>query len=240
MIRSRLEVSVSAAIMAHPTRDLEVASLLGRLDREVSISWDREGAPSGNHDRVWRNARSAWLMYDATASHHVLLQDDARPCQHFLRGLEEALRYVPADAIVSPYLGMARNVPARWEHVANRATSAGARWIRSDTVMWGVCLVAPTALIPEMIAWCDRKAGRPDDMRVSGFAKAMGLEVWYPWPSLVDHARIPSITKHNARDRQARRWLPGSALDLDWGGPVVTDTMLARRTAGRSGPRVAH
>ena len=129
------------------------------------------------------------------------------------------------------------NVPARWERAANRATSAGARWIRSDTVMWGVCLVMPTALIPDMVAWADRKAGIPDDMRVGGYAKKHGLEVWYPWPSLVDHRTVPSLTKHRARERVARRFHSGSALDLDWGGPVITDNMLARRTASHSGPR---
>lgn len=236
-------IEVSAAIMAHPSRDLEVVALLDRLDRQVSISWDREGPASGNHDRVWRNARAAWLSYDAMATHHVLLQDDALVCEDLLAGLQRALAYVPENAIVSPYLGTGNNVPMRWKTVTDRAIGAGARWIRSDTVMWGVCLVVPTALIPEMIAWCDRKAGRPDDMRVGGWARNRGMEVWYPWPSLVDHHSVlPSLTKHRARTRVARRFHEGSALDLDWGGPVVTDMMLARHTAGRSGPsqRVAH
>jgi hypothetical protein len=235
-------IKVSASIMAHPDRGPEVFELVKNLDAEVSTIWDLNGPASGNADRIWGTARRAWLSYRATATHHVLIQDDAIVCPDFLAGLEQALEHVPETAIVSPYLGQASNVPARWERAAARATSGGARWIRSDTVMWGVCLVAPTAIIPEMVAWADRRAGIPDDMRVGGYAKKLGLEVWYTWPSLVDHRTIPSLTKHRARERVARRFHGGSALNLDWGGPVITDPLLARRTAGRSGPsqRVAH
>jgi hypothetical protein len=232
-------VKLSASIMAHVDRDREVAQLFADLDRSVSIAWDNVRPASGDAERIWANARIAWSLHlaEPEATHHVLIQDDARVCTNFLAGLEKALAFVPENAIVSPYLGIGANVPARWETVANQATAAGARWVRSDTVMWGVCLVMPTALIPDMIAWADRKAGIPDDMRVGGFAKRHGLEVWYPWPSLVDHrADMPSLTKHRARERVARRFLGGSALALDWSGPVVTDPILARRTAGRSGP----
>jgi hypothetical protein len=230
-------VKLSASIMAHVDRGREVAQLFAELDMTVSIAWDHDRPASGDAERIWRNARTAWEMAAPGATHHVLIQDDALVCADFLAGLEKALAFVPPDAIVSPYLGMGSNVPARWETVANRATAAGARWIRSDTVMWGVCLVMPTALIPDMITWADRKAGIPDDMRVGGYAKRHGLEVWYPWPSLVDHrADMASLTKHRARERVARRFLSRSALALDWSGEVVTDPILARRTAGRSGP----
>jgi hypothetical protein len=236
-------VKLSASIMAHVDRSREAtelwADLVYGVDRNVSISWDMIQPASGDADRVWGTARVGWSLGLATegGTHHVLIQDDALVCADFLAGLEQALAFVPENAIVSPYLGKAINVPTRWETVANRATAAGARWIRSDTVMWGVCLVMPTALIPEMVAWADKRSGRPDDMRVGGFAKANGLEVWYPWPSLVDHrADMASLTKHRARDRVARRFHTGSALELDWSGPVVTDPVLARRTAGRSGP----
>lgn len=235
-------MTLSAAIMAHTSRAREVgevwADLVHGLDTQVPIAWDMVKPASGNADRIWANARAAWLMAAPDATHHALIQDDAIVCAEFLAGLEAALTHVPPEAIVSPYLGQASNVPARWEAMAGRATSAGARWIRTDTVMWGVCLVMPTKLIPEMIEWADKRAGIPDDMRVGGYAKRFGREVWYPWPSLVDHRTdLASLTKHRARERVARRFHTGSALDVDWGGAVITDPLLARRTAGRSGPR---
>lgn len=232
-------MTLSAAIMSHPERRAELADLLGLLDRPVPVYLDPHGPPSGKGDRVWSVAREAWLMFDPAAEWHALIQDDAVPCADLLAGLERAVEHVPAPAIVSPYLGQGRNVPARWERIATDADRRGACWVRSDRVMWGVCLLAPTALIPEMVAWCDRKAGMPDDMRVASYIRTHGLDAWYTWPSLVDHLLVPSLTKHRATDRVARRHHRGSALDIRWDGPMITDPMTLRRQPQRSAPRGA-
>jgi hypothetical protein len=231
-------VKLSAAIMAHPDRAEQVTELTAALDRPVPVHWDQEGPPSGNADRIWRSAREVWLRaYDSPAAdYHVLIQDDALVCADYLAGLEQALAYVPEGAIVSPYLGTGRMAPVRWDHLTKRADVAGANWVRAERVLWGVSLVMPSADIPEMIAWCDKRYGVPDDMRVGAWAKRANREVWYTWPSLVDHRTTPSLTKHKAADRVARRHHTGSALDLRWDGPIVTDPMLLRRTGSRSGP----
>lgn len=231
---------LSSSIMAHPDRSREVDELrrtLGLSHGVTPVHWDEQvGPPSGNSDRVWRTARGAWSLHDPDADWHVLLQDDAVPCPDFLAGLERALAYVPADAVVSPYLGTGRNVPIRWEALSRAADTAGTTWARSLKLMWGVCIVLPVKLISEMIAYADRRYGVPDDMRVAGWAEKTGREIWYTWPSLVDHRRVSSLTKHRAHDRVARRWHTGSALEIDWSGHAVTDPMLARRSAVRSGP----
>jgi hypothetical protein len=229
-------VRLSAAVMAHPDRGQEVTELVAALDRPVTIYWDSEGPPSGSGDRVWRTARGAWSLADPDADWHVLIQDDAAPCADFLAGLERALAFVPQDAVVSPYLGTGRNVPIRWEAMARAADTAGATWVRSQKLMWGVCIVLPVKLIGEMIAYADKRAGVPDDMRVAGWAEKTSREVWYTWPSLVDHLAVPSLTKHKARERVARRWHGGSALEINWAGHAVTDPMMTRRTRVRSGP----
>lgn len=227
---------VSAAVMAHPDRTPQVNDLMARLGRTVPVYWDREGPPSGNGDRVWRTARGAWQLADRDADWHVLIQDDAKPCADMLAGLERALAFVPQDAVVSGYLGTGRNVPIRWEALALAADRTSAHWVRSNKLMWGVCIAIPTTLIGEMIEYADRRARVPDDMRVAGWAESTGREVWYPWPSLVDHLPVDSLTKHHAKERVARRWLEGSALDVNWTSRSVTDPMLARRNPSRSGP----
>jgi hypothetical protein len=229
-------VRLSASIMAHPDREAEVGQLLAALDRPVPVHWDDEGKASGSGDRVWRTARGGWGLADPAADWHALIQDDAVPCADFLAGLERALAFVPQDAVVSPYLGTGRNVPIRWEAMARAADTAGACWVRSTKLMWGVCIVVPTAAIPSMIDYADRRAGAPDDMRVAGWAEKTGRPVWYTWPSLVDHLPVPSLTKHRARERVARRHHEGSALEINWTGHAVTDPMLARRNPSRSGP----
>lgn len=222
--------------MAHPDRADQVRSLLDALDRPAAVAWDDEGPPSGNGDRVWRTARRGWQLADPEADWHVLIQDDAVPCADLLAGLERALSYVPQDVVVSPYLGTGRNVPIRWEAMAGAADKAGATWVRSQKLMWGVSIALPVALIPDMITYADRRAGVPDDMRVAGWAERRGHDVWYTWPSLVDHLPVPSLTKHKARERVARRHHPGSALSIEWNAQALTDPMLARRRPLRSGP----
>jgi hypothetical protein len=227
---------ISASVMAHPNRVEHVRELMESLDRPVPIHWDDEGPPSGSGDRVWRTARGAWSLSDPAADYHVLLQDDAIVSADFLAGIEQMLDHVPAGAVVSPYLGTGRMAAPRWDVLCRTATDRGASFIRSGQVLWGVCLAVPVADLPAMLDWCDRRAGVPDDMRVAGWAKREGREVWYPWPSLADHRTSVSLTKHRALDRVARRHHTGSALDLSWSGPVVSDPMLVRRASPRSGP----
>jgi hypothetical protein len=227
---------LSASIMAHPDRGRGVTELMTRLDRPVAIAWDDQGPASGNADRVWRTARAGWLLHDPEADWHLLLQDDASPSDDLLAGLELALETVPQEAVVSLYLGNGRHVPSRWGELARRADERHASWVRTLKLMWGVGIVLPTAAITSMIEHADRRGGVPDDMRVAGWAERQGREVWYTWPSLVDHLPVDSLTKHRATERRARRHHIGSTLELNWNGSVVTDPMLERRRGSRSGP----
>lgn len=230
-------MKVSFSIMAHPDRTDEVYRLHDALGLPmVPVSWDTEGPASGNHDRVWRNARRAWSLAEPDSDWHVMLQDDAVPCADFAAGIAEALRHVPGPAVVSPYLGKGRLVPGRWLSLAERADAQSASWIRTQKLMWGVSIAIPTLLISDMISYADTRAAVPDDMRVAGWAERRGIDVWYTWPSLVNHAQVPSLTKHRAHDRFAVRHHDGSAMDIDWSGPVVTDPILSRRRMARSGP----
>lgn len=229
-------MKISASIMAHPDREPYVMDLLSVLDHDVPVHWDPEGPPSGSGDRVWRVARAAWQLYDPGADYHVMLQDDAVPCPDFLAGMERALDHVPDDALVIPYLGQGKNVPRRWADMAARADAVGASWVRSHTMMWGVCAAVPTRFIPDMITWCDTKAGMPDDMRVGRWFQRRHIDTWYTWPSLIDHRLVPSITKHRQVERTARRHHRRSALMLDWTGPTIFDPMIAHARGLRSRP----
>lgn len=232
-------MKLSASIMAHPDRAPMVDQLrqaLGLSHGVTPVAWDDEGPPSGNADRIWRTARKGWELADPAADWHLLIQDDALPCADLLAGLEQALDYVPLDAVVSPYLGKGGAAPHRWHRMAAEADHRDASFVRSAKLMWGVAIVLPVALIPEMIERADVMAGVPDDMRVAGWCDRRRGEVWYTWPSLVDHQPVPSITKHRAKDRRAERHHVGSALSINWSGPVVRDPMLTRLRGPRSGP----
>lgn len=229
-------MKLSGSIMAHPDRSALVDDLRSRLDRDVPVAWDDEGPPSGNSDRVWRTARRGWQLADPEADFHVLIQDDALPCADFMAGLEAALEFVSADAVVCPYLGRGGAAPKRWANMAAEASRRDAHWVVSAKLMWGVAICLPVALIPAMIERADVAVGVPDDMRVAGWIQRRRAEVWYTWPSLIDHRDGPSITKHRAKERRAERHHQGSALELAWTGPVVRDPAMIRANGPRSGP----
>lgn len=229
-------MKLSAAIQAHPDRAQLVKDFTNLLDRPVPVAWDDEGPPSGNADRGWRTARRAWELADPEADFHLVLQDDAMPCADLLAGLERALEHVPDDAVVSAYLGRGGATPARWGQLAGQASQSGASWVVSAKLMWGVAIVLPVKLIGEMIERADRRHAVTDDMRVAGWSEKRRGEVWYTWPSLVNHRAVPSLTKHRAANRVAQRHHYGSALELSWTGPVIRDPMLARLRGPRSGP----
>lgn len=233
-------MKLSVSVMAHPDRAPLVQELVAALDPahalSIPVAMDDEGPPSGNTDRGWRTARRGWELADPAADFHLLLQDDAWPCADLLAGLSKALEHVPPDAVVSAYLGKGGAIGPRWGPIATEATRRRASWVRSHKLMWGVAIALPVKLIPEMIERANRSTGTPDDMRVCGWIEKRRGEVWYTWPSLIDHRNVPSLTKHRAKDRRAWRHHPGSALDLSWDGPVVTDPALAMMRRPRSAP----
>lgn len=212
---------VSVSIMAHPDRTIRAGTLREALGvGPVPTSWDSEGPPSRDPQRIWRNARAAWSMHDPDSDWHLLLQDDALPAPHLMEALPTILGHVQSPAVVSLYIGTGRPVPGVWGDLARRADAAGATWIVGPAVMWGVALALPTRLIPDMLKWADTRYGIPDDMRVGRWARRQGMEAWFPWPSLVDHPDRESLIK-NGDGRVARRFLGGDARAADYGGPVI-------------------
>lgn len=235
---------LSVSIQAHPDRFDLVTGLrlsLSLTDQAelVPVAWDDEGPPNGNADRGWRTARRAWQLADPDADWHLVLQDDAVPCADLVPGLERALEHVPAEAVVSPYLGRGGGNGYRWRTIAAQAAESHPSWVVSSKLSWGVAIILPTRLVPEMLDACDRKHGVTDDMRIAGWAEKRRTEVWYPWPSLVDHLPVPSLTKHRAADRVAWRHHRESALELDWTGAKIIDPALKRLRPVRSGPSMS-
>lgn len=209
-------MTVSVAVMAHPQRRHLVGRLLEHLDRPAAIAWDER-------NNEWDTARRAWLTCDSSASHHLVLQDDAVVCRDLCAGLEAALAHVPAEAPLSLYLGQAQPKRAEVQQIANEAGDTTS-WITIDGLHWGVAVVLPTAVIPDMVAWCDRNSAKYD-ARVSKWLATRHLATWYPWPNLVDHLDGPSLIPGHGRrpGRRSHRFLGEdvSALDVDWSGAVM-------------------
>ena len=221
-----MTVTISATMMAHPQRAELAEQIRARLDRDVPVTWDESGSR-------WDTGRRAMLAYDASCSHHAVIQDDVIPCRDLFAGLEVALQHVPADVPVCGYLGRVRPYTDLVTNAAARARRWGASWLTLHFLGWGPLVVVPTHLIPEMVAYCDKLRNIPNyDRRLSRFFELeRTVPTWYTWPSLVDHADGPSLVPgristdrvKRAHTRVAHTFLgaDASALDVDWSGSVV-------------------
>lgn len=211
--------TVGMSLMAHPKRALLVDQIIDSFESYIPfVSWDTFGSE-------WDTGRRAWLEgVGSHATHWLVLQDDAIICRNLLPGVERALEYVPPGHPLSLYFGKARPHTNAIKGLARAAFSARTSFITTNRVNWGVALVVPTVLIPEMIAFCDPRDDPRYDNRISKFfLHRKGRQTWHTWPSLVDHANGESLLGHYQEDRTAHNFIgrTNSALDVDWSSRVI-------------------
>lgn len=214
-----MSVQLSVAVMAHRRRETFIPPLLAALDRDANVAWD-----AGDNDR-WSTGRRAMLAYGPGSDYHLVLQDDALVCRDLVAGVERALDHVPTGSPVSLYCGRVRPFREMISALVG-AAGPGTSWLSMGQIHWGVGIVMPTAVIDDMVAWCDRQANIENyDLRISRWVETQGLTVYYPWPSLVDHRDSPSLVPgRGSGGRRAHRFLGAdvSALGCDWAGHVVS------------------
>lgn len=219
--------------MGHPKRSAMIAELVTMLDRPAEVVLDRV---NDRHDTGIR----AMTAYDPTCSHHLVLQDDVLPVADLIAGAERALKWIPQDVPVSLYVGRVRPFGKAVELAVRQAGDA-ASWITMSGIYWGPAVILPTHMIDDMAKWYRRSAVTNYDRRMSTWFQRQGIACWYSWPSLVDHRGDESLVKGHGAGRSAHRVHEGSALDVDWSGPVVrmNGTEKLDRTRQRRAQQVA-
>jgi hypothetical protein len=178
--------------MAHPKRKEMVDSLLEKLG-PVPVTWDAS-------DGIWENRKRATISFNEEATHHLVLQDDSILCRDFLKELEKQIEQRP-NHIISLYYG--NRLRAR-ELAENNFKNGG---VEADWLWWGLAVVVPTKLIPDLIKYADNIDIPQDDTRMAMFIRNRGLKVWYPLPSLVDHRNVGSLIGDNGVRRIAFKFI---------------------------------
>ena len=202
--------------MAHPRRESYIPNLQAKIGRPSRVVWDQI-------NNRWDTGRRSLLAYDATKTHHMVIQDDAVVCRDLPAGVEKALAETPHQSIMGLYLGRTKS----WKPIWLRAqrTQPALRWIRMNELMWGVGVVVPTAWIDQIVEIGDQFEEIPNyDSRISAACMKLGLPVYYPWPSLVSHRQAPSLVEGRGwQGRYAYRFIGenASAVAHSWSGPVV-------------------
>lgn len=182
-------------VVGHVSRRDRFAALCADVDADCFNLDDGSLGCAGNHRRVWNHVG----RLVGPADWGLVLEDDAVPCNNFRLQAQAALRRVPERIdVVSFYLGRER--PAPWQDRIYTATSVARRddlcWILSDAVIHGVALAIRGLFIPKMLM-CTAPSKRPMDESMTQWCRRFGHDVAFTWPSLVDHADVPTVINHH-------------------------------------------
>jgi hypothetical protein len=224
-------------VMAHPARRDWAEQLAGRLGCE--IVWDRK-------QNVWDTARRAWLAHDPDATHHLVVQDDAKVCADLPQAAVKVARTVGDRPVSFTTIGYRLR-----HHVGSYQTAVkeGRTFWLSDRGISTVALMIPTRLVARMIAACDGGSSKHDDVRIMSWLSSRNLKTAYTIPALVDHRdrdENPTLVAGNGRGNHSRAGLnfigeDGSGVDVKWNLPGrrrrvrKESTIMAEATFVRKG-----
>jgi hypothetical protein len=184
-------------VVAHASREEMAMTLKDKVNADAVFMDDGSLGEWKNHELAWKFAQKS------KKSHAVILQDDAMPVDNFRKHVLDAVEQKP-HALISLYVGTHRPRKEQVEKAVEQADKIKASWLMADTLMWGVGVVVPTALIPEIFSTV-RLSKLPYDQRVGRWAELTKNNVYYTWPSLVDHADEPTVVKGRSKQRQGAR-----------------------------------
>lgn len=134
------------------------------------------------------------------ATHLLVIQDDAVPCERFREQVENAIAERP-DSLVALFLAGA---PHRSAQAARRAHRKGERWIEMHERDWTptVALVWPRELVARFLTFVEANPSLVrvgDDNVVGAWTTAERVPVWATVPSLVEHPDVePSLIGRKA------------------------------------------
>ena len=207
-----MDAQVVPVVVAHLGRVDQADNLMKQLPENARCFMD-----SGFLGE-WKNHRRAlewgWAQ---DVSHVVVLQDDAVLVDGFMDHVQEAASRRPED-LFGLYVGTGRPHAAAVLGAVDVARRSRASWIVTDGLIWGVGIVFPVKMINPFLTWCARTHSRlPYDQRITAWCRETRTRVSHTWPSLVDHADVPSVIKGRARHLETVR------VAHEWGVPNWND-----------------
>lgn len=209
-------------VQHHPSREALLQRVTEHLGDHLVVT-DPGGEEGWN---AWRSYRLC-LRVETEASHILIVQDDAVPCEHFAEAAEAAIATKP-DAAIAFYLG---GQPVLTATAALRASIKHERWVRINPRDWvpTVATAYPLELARELADFGDarRVNGRPsrgDDSVAGDFFRINKhrIEAWATVPSLVEHPddTLSLIGRRNMnglnRGRVAKIMVQGDARAIRW------------------------
>lgn len=176
-----MAITFSTVIMAHPMRRKAAESLrdeIGELEPEIVYDPDPGGPPT-----ALRTAGLAWRPGGAT--HHLVLQDDARPCRDFHEAVHRAVAAKPGAV-----LALFASWSAHSGQAARMAALAGRSWVPAiGEAIPAVAIVMPSHLAEGYAAYIAtaRRADGRDSAVMLDYLESVGEVAYVCVPGLVQH-----------------------------------------------------
>ena len=183
-------------IVAHIDRLYQAEALADTVNAEYINVDDGTLGCNANHKRVWKHlhthASDEWL---------IVLEDDAVPVNDFLAQAHAALAQAPTP-VVSFYLGRHHIPTLDVEHDKQqailKAEAADASWITSRELHHAVAVAIRRGYAEAMLHHVDQIGDFfPIDEAIGHWARNNGIDISYTWPSLIDHADMPTLFRHH-------------------------------------------
>jgi hypothetical protein len=197
-------VRLSAVVMTHPSRLTRATALCARhpdLGLRVVVDPDPGAGPS-----ALRTARLAWAAADPTATHHLVVQDDAILVPDAAARIGAAVAQRPGDAI---------SLFTEWGSVTastvRLAALTGAAWAEvTEHYTPTVAAVLPVALAHGFAAF--GTDAPQDDVALRAYLLGEGVAQFVPVPNLADHDPGVSLTGNDVMGaRRSVCFLPDAA-----------------------------
>jgi len=195
-------VILSISVLAHPSRSKWHPYLREKLGN-ISFSID-------NGCGLIENGKNAWKMYDPNAKFHCVLNDDAIIGQDFYNKASAILEKNGDKLAYSFYMGERKG----YKEIVDSAYKSGRGFVLSKKLFFGVAICLPVKYISHMFGFIDRikdlPLNRNFDTRIHRYVRSVGLRVYYPIPSLVDHRsnnENESLVYDRGADRKAQYFI---------------------------------
>lgn len=185
VVGGRTTTSVAVRIQHHPSR----VELAERLTEQVAAFDDVEVIEDPEptaHRNAWRSHRACLEAVPASATHLLVLQDDAVPTEGFYEALSRAITERP-ESVLLPFIpGFAY---LRKQMRETRATSESFMRFNPRSFVPVVAIVYPAPVAQDLLAWAEQRGHRrgADDGIVAFYCKARRIFPAAMVPCICDH-----------------------------------------------------
>lgn len=209
-------MKISIAIMAHPSREEQVNKLYTLL----------HAMPFTCITPVYDDGRGEWVTGERSLlSHddsdwHIVIQDDAIISDTFYANALQAILNTPEPTLLSFYTGTVRPHEIPVTKAIEIAMSEDASYLSFNTLCWGVAFAIPTPDI-KTVLYSVRYNRLPYDWRIGSYYTIIEKQVYYTFPSIVDHDyTIDSLLKHDISNMPRKAHVYSEELQEFSGGII--------------------